>query len=424
MPLGSDAEIIIGANLGSADRAVDAFFQRLNQKSRVGGINAQAFTGPLGKISGKANEFQKSLAAAEARVLAFGATAGVLYSLGRAFSELVLSTIKVEKALVDINVLLKASTSDLSKFSTDLFKIANDTSTSFDDTAKAAQEFARQGVGAEETLRRTNAAMQLVKISGLDMAKAVSSITAVLEGFSNEALTAEDIINRLAAVDTKFAVSAGGLADALVRVGSVAADANIDLSKTIALITAIKQTTGRSEAVIGNSLKTILTKVQSPDTLANLEAIGVATKNLAGESLNSIDVLKNLAGVYENLSSAQKYFISTNIANLYQINSLKAIFKDLGSSTSNYQDALNAAGDSTGYAQARIKELNKTLSAQIQILKNDFTKAFANIGSIVIKPTLSGGIGGISEILKTVGNIGTEDAGVGVKSWEIALTRI
>ena len=54
---------------------------------------------PLGRLSGEASEFSKSMDAATARVFAFGATAIVLGSVGQAFRELVTTTIEVEKRL-------------------------------------------------------------------------------------------------------------------------------------------------------------------------------------------------------------------------------------------------------------------------------------------------------------------------------------
>ena len=61
---------------------------------------------PLGRITGKVNEFNKSLDASNARVIAFGASAGIIFGLQRAFSSLVTSTIEVQKSLQDINVIL------------------------------------------------------------------------------------------------------------------------------------------------------------------------------------------------------------------------------------------------------------------------------------------------------------------------------
>ena len=63
-------------NLGQSARSVEALSQ------------------PLGRITGKADEFTKSMEAANARVLAFGASVGVLSAVTKSFKELVLTTIK------------------------------------------------------------------------------------------------------------------------------------------------------------------------------------------------------------------------------------------------------------------------------------------------------------------------------------------
>ena len=96
---------------------------------------------PLGRITGKVSEFDKSLEASNARVLALGASAGSIYAVQKAFSEIVKSTIEVEKTLTDINVVLNASTSDLAKFGKSLFGIARNTGQSFAEVSKAAIEF-------------------------------------------------------------------------------------------------------------------------------------------------------------------------------------------------------------------------------------------------------------------------------------------
>ncbi|MBM4225287.1 MAG: hypothetical protein FJ167_10995, partial [Gammaproteobacteria bacterium] len=45
----------------------------------------------LGRITGSASEFQKSMEAANARVIAFGASAGVIFVLKKAFDGLISS---------------------------------------------------------------------------------------------------------------------------------------------------------------------------------------------------------------------------------------------------------------------------------------------------------------------------------------------
>jgi hypothetical protein len=123
------------------------------------GIDSRSFEQPLGRITGQLGEFQKSMDASVARVLAFGAAVGVINNIQQAFAALVRESMAVEKALADINVLLQLSSANLQAFGDNLFDVARNTAQGFDAIATAATEFARQGLSAEETLKRVNDAM-------------------------------------------------------------------------------------------------------------------------------------------------------------------------------------------------------------------------------------------------------------------------
>ena len=72
----------------------------------IGGLNQQLvrknFKQPLGQIRGELGEFQKSMAASNARVLAFGASAGAILAVKKAFTATVKSAIEVEKSLKEL----------------------------------------------------------------------------------------------------------------------------------------------------------------------------------------------------------------------------------------------------------------------------------------------------------------------------------
>jgi hypothetical protein len=76
---------------------------------------------PLGRITSQVSEFNKSLDASNARVLAFGASAGIIFGVKTAMDELVQSTINVQKSLQDINVILNVSTKEIAAFGDGLF---------------------------------------------------------------------------------------------------------------------------------------------------------------------------------------------------------------------------------------------------------------------------------------------------------------
>jgi TP901 family phage tail tape measure protein len=393
-------------------------FQSLNQG--IASIVSQAQRGfqPLGKITGAANEFKKSLEASNARVIAFGASAGALYALRAAFTKLVGSAVEVESALTEINTLLQVSTKDLGRFSTELFRVASATGTSFTDAAKAAQEFARQGLSLEQTLQRTKSALTLTRLSGLALEDSVSSLTAALNSFGKEALTDIEIVNRLANVDAKFAVSAADLAEALKRVSGSAADAGIEFNKVIALVTAAQQATARGGSVIGNSFKTIFTRLQRPQVLDDLETAGVKVRDLNGEALDLISVLRNLSNGYDSLSSAQKSFVAESVGGVYQINILKSVLGDLGSGFSTFERAFRVAGDTSAIAERRLSELNNTISTRLVQTMNNLTKASAGAGEALFGQTIRNGLSSFDRILNAKEKLnslfgGSEDSGVG-----------
>ena len=170
---------------------------------------------PLGKITGQASEFQKSLEASNARVLAFGASVAVINKLSQAFGALVANTIKVEASFAKINTILGGTQQQLQQFGNGIFKVAQNTATSFDQVAEGALELARQGLSVEESLSRVETALKLVRVAGIDSQQAVAGLTAAIKGFEGAGLNVAEIADKLAEVDTKFAVSTEDLINGL-----------------------------------------------------------------------------------------------------------------------------------------------------------------------------------------------------------------
>ena len=107
--------------LDKAEKELSRFVRKAERTQiNLKGIDHRKFTQPLGKITGSVSEFQKSLEASNARVVAFTASAGVLMGVTRAFQEMARATIDVEKQLKDINVILGATDKNLKSFGASL----------------------------------------------------------------------------------------------------------------------------------------------------------------------------------------------------------------------------------------------------------------------------------------------------------------
>jgi len=387
----------IQANLILDDSQPRQIISRLAKD--VGSLN---FAQPLGRISGDAKEFTKSLEAATARVTAFGLTAGAIYKVSQAIREGAKATIEVDKQLVELNTYLGKSRNELEGFSQSLFKVAKNSAVPFEAAAEAAKEFARQGLSANEILKRTGSALTLARIAGISYAQAVNGITTAINSFNKEALTSEDITNKLIAVDTRFAVSSAQLNEALTRVGSSAEESGLSIDKLIATVTAAQQITGRGGAVIGNALKTIFTRLQRPEVLGQLEMLGVAVKDQNGYLLDGISILKNYSDATKNLSQAEKSRTAELVGGIYQINQVNALIKDLSSSNSVYADALRVSSAATDEAKKKNEELNTSMAALLQQTKTSAQEAAAALGSSLLDPLVKLGSAVSEGLLKLV----------------------
>ena len=404
----SSGEIVFEVSIDDS-KAVAAATRSLQKITRnVGNFNknpiiAKNFTQPLGRITGAADEFTKSLEASNARVLAFGASAGAIFAVQKAMQELVKTTISVEQALTDINVLLNVSDKDFKKFSDGLFEIARKTGTAFGQVAESANEFARQGLGIEDTLKRTSSALALSKLGMMDSVNATESLTAALNTFKGEVTDAEVVVNKLAQVDAKFAVSSKDLAEAIKRTGASARGAKVSFEELLAAVTVTQERTARGGAVIGNAFKTIFTRIQRPEVLAQLKNIGVEVRDASGEILPAIQILKQYGAVYDGLTPALRSNTAQLIAGGRQINILKALMPELASGTGKFDSALRVANETTTEATDRLSILNSTSKGLLNGLTSNLTKTAAEIGNLTVKPAIDNIISALDNIVTMVG---------------------
>lgn len=383
----------LGVNLGKSAKSIDMLSQ------------------PLGRITGKADEFTKSMEAANARVLAFGASVGVLSAITKSFKDLVSTTIQVEKSMASINTILNANAKGLKEFQNEIFDVARNTEQSFDTVAQAALELSRQGLSAEEVLNRLNDSMVLSRLSGLGAAESVSGLTAAINSFKKSGLESSDILNKLSSAAAAAAVSERDLIEGIKRSASVANQAGVDFNELVGVITAVQQKTARGGAVIGNSFKTIFTRLQSFENLKTLQDLGVSVTDLSGKVLPATDLIKNLSGVIAGMDESAGQDLATKLVGRFQIAPFLAILDDYNSKTSIAKDITEVAGKATTEAYERNEALNKTLSAAINETVVNLKELATTLGEIGVTDNLKNVLGFFSNLVSGVQALFDEESG-------------
>jgi TP901 family phage tail tape measure protein len=410
----SDLDIIVGADTRNLNRNVNTAVRKLERK----GVNLDTKKGQmaLGRITGKADEFTKSLEASNARVIAFGASVAVIEGVRRSFTKLVSTIVEVESQLTAINSILGQSSGTISKFGNELFDIAKKTGQSFQTVAQTAQEFARQGLAVGETLKRTEDSLILVRLTTLKTNEAVAAITATLNGFAKEALTSTEVINKLRAVETSFAVSSDDLAAALARSAAVAQGAGVSFNELLGVITAMKQRTGLGGATLGQGLKTAFTRLSLPNRIAELKDLKVAID----DNSSGMEKLRQVSIAYKAAQDAGNQSLAAQIGQVaaggFQISKLISAFQDLSSAYSVADSAALKSGEATNEANKANEEYNQTIGGISKQINSNIGKIFNSVGALGTGDAIKDLVGNINSILEAFqGNkLGASNAFIGL----------
>ena len=379
----------VQVDLNPNTRKVEAALARI--KAQAKGVNLgggaesiNKLSRPLGKITGQASEFQKSLEASNARVLAFGASVAVINKLSQAFGALVANTIKVEASFAKINTILGGTKKELEQFGNGIFKVAQQTGTSFDQVAEGALELARQGLSVEESLNRVSTSLKLVRVSGIDAEKSVAGLTAAIKGFEGAGLTVAQIADKLAEVDTKFAVSTEDLINGLERASASARVAGVSFDELLGVVTTVQERTQRGGAVIGNAFKTIFARLSRTDTLQALDQLGIEVLDVQGNVRGAIPLFQDLAVELDKigLQTVKAGDIIQKVAGVRQRDILISLIEDLNSGQSQFAKALQVSAGAAGALDAKNAQLNNTLEALINNLTVGGQKLASVLGEI------------------------------------------
>lgn len=378
-----------------------------NLKINMGG-NAKSIEGlsqPLGRITGKADQFTKSMEAANARVLAFGASVGILSSVTRGFQDLIRVTIDVEKSLTSINSILNVTAKELNSFKSTIFDVAKNTEQSFSVVAQAALELSRQGLKADEVTKRLNDSLVLSRLSGLGASEAVAGLTAAINSFNKSGITSAAVLNKLSAAAVSAAVSERDLIEGIKRSGSVATQAGVSFDELVGVITAVQAKTARGGAVIGNSFKTIFTRIQSIDKLRTMQNLGVEVTDASGQVLGATKLIQNLAKSLEEVPDARRLQIAEGLVGKFQVAPFLAILDDYISKTSKAIKITEVSQNATSEAYDRNEAQNATLSAAINRTTQSVAQLAEALGKIGVTDNLKSLIGFFGNVVEDITNL-------------------
>ena len=156
------------------------------------------------------------------------------------------------------------------------------------------------------------------------------------------------------------------------------------------VITAVQERTARGGAVIGNSFKTIFTRIQSLEKLKTMRDLGVQVEDASGQVLGATKLIQNLAQTLEKLPDATRLQIAENLVGKFQIAPFLAILEDYNSATSTAIRVTEVAAGATSEAYQRNIAISKTLSHAINETVLSVKELADTLGKIGVTDSLRG----------------------------------
>lgn len=368
----------------SADDSVDAINRERTAMESMGSVD-DILNGLSGSGRRCASVFQNMGSAFRDAFSVYG-TVNLLEKSVEKLGEAGREALEIVKQYDDINVDLQLATGEdkgyVKGLISDYAELGNELSTLTQTVAESADNFLRQGRSIEETNKLIEDSIVLSKVAKTSGENASEILTATINGFQLAASEGSKVNDVLTSIDLHSASDASGIGDALTKVASMAKNTGLSLEKTAAMIATVKNATQDADSVIGTSLKTVLSRMNSikagkfvdeetgealNDVEKVLSSIGFSMRDVNGQFKDAEIILDEVGKKWGTLDKNTQKAVSTAMAGTYQANRLVSMFD-------NYDKVLeltNIAENSQGQALEKFNNSYlPSLEAKTQALQN------------------------------------------------------
>lgn len=412
-----------------------------NLRGRLASLNASgtATASELNAIEREFNEVRQAaiatgqvgssvgnqLKGAFSSILRYVSVSTVIYQSINALKEMYQNVYNIDTEMTELKKVTDETATSYSNFLKGAGSTAKEIGTTISDLVSSTADFARLGYSFSDSQELAKVA-NIYSVVGDEIDSidtATKSIISTLTAFHIEANDAMSIVDKFNEVGNNYAISSGGIGDALERSASSMAAANNTLDETIALITAANTVVQDPDSV-GTAFKTISMRIRGAKTEleeAGLETDGMveSTAKLREEimALSGVDIMEDentfkstydimdeLAQKWQDLTDIQQASITELIAGKRQGNIVSSLMENFDIA----RKALQTSLDSEGSAMAEHEKWMESLEAKVLQLKaawEELSQAFMN--DSFLKGLVDAGTTVLSTLTKIIDTFGT-----------------
>lgn len=355
---------------------------------------------------------------------------GVIAGVMRGVTGLYDAVVQLDSAMTELMKVTDETDASYEAFLSDAADKAVQIGTTYADFVDSTASFARLGYNMEDASQLSEVANIYAvvgdEVDGIE--GATNSIISTMKAFGIEVDDTMSIVDKFNEVGNRFAISSGGIGEAMMRSASAMAEANNTIDESIALIVAANNVI-QDPDVVGTMWKTVSMRIRGAKT--ELEEAGLETEYMAETTASlrkkilgltnvdgsggfdimldeetfksTYDIMLGISEVWEDMSDIDQAALLELLAGKRQGNALAAAITNMGDAVKVMDTSLNAEGSA-------VREHEKWMDS-IQAKQQQFQaqyEVFANtiLSSDLIKGVFDAGtglLGWLTTLVDTVG---------------------
>lgn len=263
----------------------------------------------------------------------------------------------LNKSLTDIRIVTGQSSEQMALFAREANAAAKNLSTTTTDYTKASLIYYQQGLSEAEVKERTETTIKMANATGTSAQKVSDQMTAIWNNYDNGTKSLTHYADVMTALGAATASSTDEIAQGLQKFASISDTVGLSYEYAAAALATVTATSRESADVVGNSFKTLFSRIQGlqlGETLddgtdlnkysAALSKVGISIKDASGGLKDMDDILDEMGGKWETLGRDQQMALAQTVAGVRQYTQLMTLMENWDY----FKQNLNIANSSTG----------------------------------------------------------------------------
>lgn len=302
-----------------------------------------------------------------------------------------------DKYATNLSIITNGTRADSDNIIADLSEKSFEFKVDISELENAYETLLRTGKAAGELDDYLKSTVFLSKIGFEDMETSASNLVTIGNAFKLQSDEIENVVSSLVALDTASNTVAGKLSTAMGKTAQNAQLAGLSIDELGAIISGLRDTTGKSEDAIATSLNSMLTRLYNvklgkyeieledgstediTESLNNVEkmlkTVGMDIRTSKGEFKDVSDIIEELVDKWGQLNDVQKNAVGFTFAGTHHKNTFIALIENWD----RIKELTEISADSAGQASEKYNAYLDSIEAKSAALSTAMKDLWNNL---------------------------------------------